>query len=340
MIFTRTKKLIFFNNKGGVGKTTLAYNTAVKFAEMGYKTVLVDLDAQCNLSRLALGSVFEENLFSESQQTIYTVLQGIVKGGADINMSVPFQKIGTTNNLFILPGSLKLSEYENSLISAYGEAAQGSERGFFVTSAIDRFLTEKGLVEEIDIFIIDTSPNLGLLNRVIFLGSDYFATPLMPDAFSVQGIENLGTNFEEWKDNWKKTAKVLARDKGIRHDNVLDGEGLFIGYIVNSYNQYSKKPIKSNEEWITKIPDFIKKYLSEKHCRNGLVEKSWKNPLALIKDYGQLSPLAQIKNKAIFNLDPTVDGFENVQGTKENLEQSKIEFSNLTNEIITILNKY
>ena len=340
MIFTRTKKLVFFNNKGGVGKTTLAYNTAVKFAEMGYRTVLVDLDAQCNLSRLSLGSVFEENLFSDSQQTIYTVLQGIVKGGADINTSVQFQNIGTTGNLSILPGSLKLSEYENSLISAYGEAAQGSERGFFVTSAIDRFLTEKGLSEEIDIFIIDTSPNLNLLNRVIFLGSDYFATPLMPDAFSVQGIENLGNNFEEWKDNWKKTAKVLARDKGITHDKVLDGEGLFIGYIINSYNQYSKKPIKSNEEWIAKIPDIIKKYLSEKHCRNGLVEKSWKNPLALIKDYRTLSPISQIKNKAIFNLDPVSDGFGNVQGTKENLDQSKIEFTHLANKIISVLNKY
>lgn len=44
MKFTRSKKLVFFNNKGGVGKTTLAYNTAVKFTNQGYKTVLVNLD--------------------------------------------------------------------------------------------------------------------------------------------------------------------------------------------------------------------------------------------------------------------------------------------------------
>ncbi len=340
MKFTRTKKLVFFNNKGGVGKTTLAYNTAVKFAEKGYKTVLVDLDPQCNLSRISLGDFFENNLFSDNQKTIYSVLEGVVKGGADIDKSISFYNVGKTGNLFILPGSLKLSEYENSLISAYGEAAQGNEMGFFSTSAIDRFLTEKGLNEEIDIFIIDTSPNLNLLNRIIFLGSDYFLTPLMPDAFSVQGIENLGNTFESWKDNWKKTAKVLAKDKEISHNKVLDGDGLFIGYIVNSYNQYSKKPIKNNEEWIGKIPSFIKKYLSEKHCKNGLVEKSWKSELALIKDYGQLPPLAQIKNKAIFNLNPVSDGFENVQGTKENLEQSKKEFEILANNILEILNRY
>lgn len=339
MKFTRTKKLLFANNKGGVGKTTLAYNTAVKFSEMGYKTVLVDLDPQCNLSRLSLG-LFEENLFSDSQKTIYTVLEGIIKGGADIDRSVNFEQIGKNGNLSILPGSIKLSQYESSLISSYGEAAQGVERGFFITSAIDRFLTEKGLNEEIDLFVIDTSPNLNLLNRVVFLGSDYFITPLMPDAFSVQGIENLGNTFEEWKDSWKKTARVLAKDKGIAHNKVLDGDGLFIGYVINSYNQYSKKPIKSNTEWIAKIPTYIKKYLSEKHCRNGLVEKSWQSELALIKDFGQLSPLAQIKNKAIFNLDSVIDGFENVKGTKENLEQVKKEFSQLSEKIIGILTEY
>jgi chromosome partitioning protein len=340
MKFPRTKKLAFFNNKGGVGKTTLAYNTAVKFAEMGYKTVLVDLDPQCNLSRLALGDIFEENLFSESQATIYTVLRGVVEGGADVDTGVRFERIGKTGSLFLLPGSLRLSEYENSLISSYGEAAQGVERGFFSTSAIDRFLSEKGLSEEIDLFIIDTSPNLGLLNRVIFLGCDYFLTPLMPDAFSVQGIENLGNTFEAWKDNWKKTARILAKDKGIGHNKVLDGEGLFIGYVVNSYNQYSRKPIRSNGEWMERIPSYIKKYLSEKHCRNGLVEKSWRERLALIKDYGQLPPLAQIKNKAVFNLDPVADGFDKVKGTLENLEQSKEEFSLLASNILGILEKY
>lgn len=340
MKFTRTKKLVFFNNKGGVGKTTLAYNTAVKFAEMGYKTVLVDLDPQCNLSRLALGPDLEMNLFSSIIKNVYSVLHGVIHGGSDIDKSVQFERLGPTGNLSILLGSQKLSEYENSLLSSYGEAAQGLERGFFTTSAIDRFLTEKGLDQEIDIFIIDTSPNLNLLNRVIFLGCDYFIAPLMPDAFSVQGIENLGNTFETWKDNWKKTARVLAKDKGIPHNMVLDGEGLFIGYIINSYNQYSQKPIKSNEEWMQKIPHFVKKYLSEKHCRNGLVEKSWSKELALIKDYGQLSPLAQIKNKAIFNLDPVSDGFKGVKGTEENLEQSKHEFTQLTENIIKILSDY
>lgn len=64
--------------------------------------------------------------------------------------------------------------------------------------------------DEIDIFVIDTSSSLSLLNQIIFLGADYFAVSLMPDAFIVQGVENLGIVFGKWKQNWKVTGKALS----------------------------------------------------------------------------------------------------------------------------------
>ena len=105
---------MFTNNKGGVGKTTLCYNLATKFAEKGYKTCLIDLDPQCNLSRLALGDYFDNNLFSGNIKNIYDVLKGVIVGGSDIDTKIEFQKLNNPN-LFLLPGSLKLSEYENQL---------------------------------------------------------------------------------------------------------------------------------------------------------------------------------------------------------------------------------
>ncbi|KKR04213.1 MAG: Cobyrinic acid ac-diamide synthase [Parcubacteria group bacterium GW2011_GWC2_39_14] len=339
MKFTRTKKILFTNNKGGVGKTTLAFNCAMSFAKQGYKTVLVDLDPQCNLSRLAVGdNEYEKTLFSSAEKDVFDVLRGVIEGGSDIDLSVPFISVKNgIGNLFLLKGSVNLSLYENLLVSAYGLAASGQQLGYFQTSAIDRFLREKGLNEEVDVFVIDTSPGLSLLNQIIFLGADYFTVPMMPDAFSVQGIENLGTMYEKWKQNWKVTGKALSGNTENKY--VLSGEGLFIGYIINSYNVYAKQPIKDHRHWIEEIPQKVKTYLAEKHGRNGLVEQSWKNPLAIIQDYGRIPAKCQEVGMAIFDLDP--DLVEEVhQGTKENIEKSKLEFAELSQKILKILAEY
>jgi len=339
MRFTRSKKLLFANNKGGVGKTTLAFNTAVSFAEQGYKTVLVDLDPQCNLSRLALGDdQFADTLFSSTYKDIFDVLKGVVQGGSDIDLTVPFIPVSEgKGNLFLLKGSVDLSLYENILVSAYGQAAAGQQLGYFQISAIDRFLREKALNEEVDIFVIDTSPSLSLLNQVIFLGMDYFVVPMLPDAFSVQGIENLGTIFEKWKQNWKVTGKALSGNTESKF--VLSGDGLFVGYVVNSYNVYGKQPIKDHRHWIEEIPKKVKQFLSEKHGRNGLVEKSWKAPLAEIQDYGRIPAKCQELGVATFNLDPSLIE-DRQEGTKENIEKAKEEFTQLSGALLEILAVY
>lgn len=333
MKFTRTKKLVFFNNKWWVGKTTIAYNTATKFAEQWYKTVLVDLDAQCNLSRLALWEKYDKMLFSDDN--VFWILKGIIQWGWDINLDI--KPIELSDNLSIVAGSLNLSRYENLLITAYNQAAAGEPIGYFQTSAISRYLSRLGMDQDIDIFVIDLSPNLGLLNRIVLLGSDYFVTPLMPDAFSLQWIENLWITLDEWKRNWKNTGKALARE--VPSEQVLNGEALFIWYIVNSYNQYAQKAIKSHQEWMERIPSAIKEYISEKHCRNGLVESSWQESLIDLKDYWELSSDSHIVSKAIFNLIPGED-FSNVKGTVDNLELSKQQFEELSQKILDILENY
>jgi len=336
MKFPRSKKLLFANNKGGVGKTTLAFNCGMALAQQGYKVVLIDLDPQCNLSRLALGDQnYTENIFSLTDKNIYNVLKGVVEGGADIDLSVPMIPIShSENNLLLVKGSVNLSLYENILVSAYGQAASGQQLGYFQTSAIDRFLRARGLSDEIDIFIIDTSPSLSLLNQIIFLGSDYFVVPLMPDAFSVQGIENLGSMFEKWKTNWKVTGKALSGN--IENKFVLSGDGLFIGYVINSYNVYGKQPIKDHRHWMEELPGKVKKFLSEKHGRNGLVEKSWRTPLAEIQDYGTIPAKCQDLGMAIFDLDSNLVA-DHQQGTKNNIDKSKEEFFHLTDSIIQVL---
>jgi len=88
-----------------------------------------------------------------------------------------------------------------------------------------------------------------------------------------------------------------------------------------------------------KIPDKVRTYLSEKHCRNGLVQESWKNPLNIIQDYGRIPSKCQDLGVAIFDLDPMLIA-DNQLGTKENIEKSKEEFTNLSNNILKIISAY
>lgn len=339
MNFARSKKLVFFNNKGGVGKTTLAFNTTVKFANKGYKTVLVDLDPQCNLTRLTLGEEYYDNtIFSASSKTIYDILKGVIDGGADIDTEFNFEQAkGAKHNLFLLRGDMRLSEYENILATGYNAAAAGQRIGYFQTSAIDRVLRKTGMSQEVDIFVIDTSPTLGLLNRIILLGCDYFVVPLMPDALSLQGIENLGNMLSKWKENWRNTGKALAED--IENQLVLSGDALFIGYILNSYNVYGHKPIKDHQRWINQIPGRIEEFLSKKHCRNGLVAKSAAASLQDIQDYGRLPAITHENGMAIFDIDPDRDDISQL-GTKENIQKFDQEFNILADNILEILKKY
>ncbi|MBI4653262.1 AAA family ATPase [Candidatus Kuenenbacteria bacterium] len=299
---------------------------------------LIDLDPQCNLSRLAIGEeYYAKNLFSETEKTIYDVLRGVIEGGSDINFAIKFLPVKADQNLFLLKGDINLSVYEGLLSTAYGQAASGQPIGYFQTSAIDRFLREKGLSEQIDIFIIDTSPSLGLLNQMILLGADYFIVPMMPDAFSVQGIENLGIMYEKWKIQWRNSAKALAGN--IETKFVLQADPLFTGYIVNFYNVYGKQLIADHRAWMEKIPDKVRTYLSEKHYRNGLVQESWKKPLNIIQDYGRIPSKCQELGVAIFDLNPALIA-DNQLGTKENIEKSKEEFTNLSNNILKIISVY
>jgi len=337
MKFVRSKQLVFCNNKGGVGKTTLAFNCGVEFSKKGYKVGLIDLDPQCNLTLLTLGNEFyEDSLLTGSQKTIYDVLKPKLEGAGDIDLNVSL--IQVRNNLFILPGDIKLSLFEDLLASGYYDAASGGMRGYSDTSSIYRFLKNKGMDEQFDVFIIDTSPSLGILNRIIFLGADYFAVPMMADGFSVQGIENLGVVFEKWEKQWKNTALAVAGSTP--QDHLVKGTSLFIGYIINSFNVYSEKVVKRQREWLDKIPQKVKKFLSEKHCKNGLVEKSWNTPLARLQDYGQLTAISMENHLALPEFTNKTVNELNLQGTKELHQKAYEQLNELTDNILNILHDY
>lgn len=340
MKFSRPKKIVFTNNKGGVGKTTLSFHVGVELSNRGYKVALIDLDPQCNLTLQTLGHKYYEEtpkLFPDVN-TVFDVLKPKIEGNGDINLDVKLTHV--RDNLYILPGSIDLSLFENLLLSGYNDAAAGNTRGYSDTSAVDRYLNNVGAEEKIDIFIIDTSPSLGVLNRVIFLGAEYFVVPITPDSYSLQGISNLGKVFEGWKKQWKNTARAAAVSGNTPANQVLQGDALFIGYIINSFNVYADRVLRRQEDWLSEIPSKVKESLSEKHGRNGLVEKSWKEPLGSLQDVGQLTAVSMENNFGIQEFKVGKVKELNLKGTKELHEKAVSNLNELGDNLIKIIENY
>ena len=85
MAFVRasgTRATCFFNNKGGVGKTTLVANLAAELAlNFKAKVLVVDADPQCNLTQYVLGEEETFRIYSEpNPEGVYTVIRPLSLG--------------------------------------------------------------------------------------------------------------------------------------------------------------------------------------------------------------------------------------------------------------------
>ena len=300
MKLTRDKKIVFFNNKGGVGKTTIAFHTAVKLSRDGFKVALVDLDPQCNLTMFAMS---EEHFNQKIKpQDAYTVIEKTITGQGDVDLSTPLVQVKEYEDVLLLPGNIKMSLFETDQGDCVEKANAGKEDGFRKTSCFSRFFDEKAKQYDIDYFLIDCSPSFSVLNQVILLTVDFFIVPLEPDCFSVQGVENLGNVLEKWKRSWKMGALAQARDAKMQSDIVIQGDPLFIGYILNRYNRYAKNLTKPQKFWFEQIEGAVKTSLSAKHTRNGLAATTYQEEIAMVKAYNSPLKRAQKEHKCVYDL--------------------------------------
>src|SRR5712671_2869226 len=116
------KKIALFNHKGGVGKTTLTVNIAAALAENERTVLLIDADPQCNLTSFYLEEAKLEEMLAKSDngagETVWSAVKPVVDGRGGI---VPISEIKLQDRLFLLPGDVLLSEYEEVLPEAWTE---------------------------------------------------------------------------------------------------------------------------------------------------------------------------------------------------------------------------
>ncbi len=322
-----TKVIAFFNNKGGVGKTSLVYHLAWMYADLGVRVVAADMDPQANLSSEFLSDEKLEEIWDGTDQpnTVFGCLQPTIKGTGDI---ADPQTSFIEDSLELLVGDLRLSGFEDELSAQWPYCLEGQERAFRVMSAFWRIMQKASNLHSADIILMDLGPNLGAINRAALISADYVVVPLSPDLFSLQALRNLGPTLRKWRDDWK----VKIEKNPSRELELPKGEMQPAGYVVQQHSVRLDRPVKAYERWIAQIPEVyrkavlgdeepsesIKSFNKDEHC------------LSLIKHYRSLMPLAHEARKPIFHLKPA-DGV--VGGHMQAVQGAFRDFSELARRI-------
>ena len=291
--------IAFFNNKSGVGKTSLVYHVSWMLADLGFRVVAVDLDPQGNLSAAFLDEDRLEQLWPENQHraTIYGAVRPLKRGVGDVDDPLLEQ---IEERLVLIPGDMALSEFEDDLSQVWPKCLDREERAFRVISAFWRVMQAGAQKHDADVILIDLGPNLGAINRAALIASDSVVIPLGPDLFSLQGLRNLGPTLRAWREGWTERL-----DKNPVTDLELPGGAMNpIGYIVMQHSVRRDRPVRSYEKWIARIPNTYRKYVLDLSVDNAPSVVNDEHCFSLLKHFRSLMPMAQETRKPIFYLKP------------------------------------
>jgi cellulose biosynthesis protein BcsQ len=341
--------LTLFNNKGGVGKTTLAYHLAHMLARTGFRVLAVDLDPQSNLTAVFLDEDALEVLWRERDpmpSSVFSVQRklfprvGIPDDAGTIADSVrPLQEqtgdveffapIPITSSLHLVPGDLALSGFEDKLSENWPKVFLGDPGALRVTSAFHRVIQAAGRRAAADVAIIDVGPNLGAINRAALLAADRVLMPLAADLFSLRGLSNLGPVLREWRANWQDLA--LPRAKGPIATDLPRGEMVPIGYVIMQPAMRLNRPVRAYERWLKRIPVVYSEAVLDKR-ETSSDDRS--HEIATLRNYQSLMPLAHDARKPMFDLRP---GDGAIGGTLDFVQRCYDDFRVLALEVATRL---
>lgn len=300
--------LTFFNNKGGVGKTSLVYHLAWMLSDLGYRVLACDLDPQANLTAAFLdeerleGLWAEESSASASGSTIMHCLHPLTEVGDIVPPTLAF----ITPTLGLIPGDLALAGFEDTLSAEWPNALGSSlYRPFRILTAFSTIMQDGAGQMNAQIILADVGPNLGAINRSALIATDVLIVPLGADLFSLQGLRNLGPTLHRWRTEWQQRREHWT-DPSFP---LPDGGMRPIGYVVQQHGVRLNRPVQAYDKWVNRMPAEYARHLlgdaTGPYPRTPAQDE--RHALATVKHYQSLVPMAQEARKPIFHL-TTADG--------------------------------
>ena len=287
-------RISIFNHKGGVGKTTLNVNIAAALASLGKRILLVDSDPQCNLTAYLIEETVVNDLLDTSDsadgRTIWSALKPVADGTGEIRLIEPIERL---TNVLILPGDIRLSEFEQELSPMWSECFQRKPKGFRGTTALSHLVDYVSVKYDLDFVFYDAGPNIGPLNRVLLLDCDYFIVPAACDLFSIRALKTLGYTLVNWMNDWRLIAELAPTSL-----HLLPGAPKFLGYIPQRFRVYGGDVAATYRSYLPKIEKGISSDLVTvlRRVDPSLAPRSGgENELGQVKDFATIATASQVQ---------------------------------------------
>ncbi len=309
-----TARIALFNHKGGVSKTTTAFNLGWMLASKGQKVILADADPQCNLTGMVLNyrgpAEFEKFYETDQTRNLRAGLSPAFDSKPQLIEAVDCIPVQGRDGLFLLPGHIGIAEYEVTL--GIAQQLSGPIMPLKNLPGSFSYLLEKTAAKfNADYVLVDMSPSLSSINQNLLVTSDFFIVPTSPDYFSVMALESLASILPKWH----ALAKQLSSLSVLKEANYPfpAKSPRFLGTIVQKYRPRGGGAAAAFQEWIDEINNTVTKTLvpalrgvdmliADGGYPRDLVEKHY--CLAQIPDFNSLIAISQTEQTPVFALKP------------------------------------
>lgn len=248
------KFISVFNNKGGVGKTTLSWNIADTLAENGKKVLLIDLDPQCNLSIGMLGGASFKTLVSKhsAPETVRSFLQGYLQntGPGPITLHTGPH---THENVQLVAGDFWLNVYSDALNVGSDLLTGNGISKFTALRTMEQKLQDDAI--SFDYVMIDLPPSFGGLVRSALYSSDYLVIPCTSDTFSEYCIGLIAQMLPQFIADWETGLQRFKQNNygSTEFDHL--GKPKYAGWIFNGFDTRSAKMLRADQAHYENIAD-------------------------------------------------------------------------------------
>lgn len=311
-------QIAFFNHKGGVAKTTSAFNIGWKLAQFGKRVMLVDCDPQCNLTGLVLEYNHEEEYPFEGRgdQPPRNIRDGLAPAfdARPVPLApVQLQVVAECPGLFVLPGHVGFSENESTLSIAH-ELSSSLSALQNIPGSLRHLINITADANDIDYAIVDMSPSLGAINQNLLCTSDSFIVPMAPDFFSAMALRSLSRVLPKWK-AWSQKATEQEDLKKADYPWPAT-RPKYLGSIVQNYRRRSRggqeaRPTQAYQKWFDALSAAKRDNLVPTLRETGYLltsqayesaEASLDKFLLEVPDFNSLIAVSQVISKPVFAL--------------------------------------